>query len=666
MMNRGARLRALAACAALMAAPGVTAQDPNREAALFGALEGVEQMSLSPDGASIAVVAGAPAGPGNMLMVGQVGGAGLKPILRASGSPERLSQCRWSTDTRLVCEFGAVLDRKDALLGYSRVVAVDADGSKVKLLTAPTPERALSDTQYGGAPIDWLGDQAGGKVLMTRAYGEQMTTGNLAASSKVGLAVERVDVTTLKRSPVEQPERDASEYITDGRGVVRVRGLTPATNTGYAGDTVHYQYRNAGSHEWRDLSRYAFMRGSGGDGFEPYAVDPTLDVVYGFDKHQGRRALFRIALDGSLRRELVTAHPEVDVDGLVRIGRDGRVVGVSYAADVRRTEFFDPELKRLRTSLSKALPASPLISFIDASADEKKLLLWAGGDVDPGRYYLYDRETRRLGPLLAVRPQLADVKLAPVRPVTYKAADGAAIPGYLTLPIGGTKGLPAIVLPHGGPGTRDEWGFDWLAQFFAARGYAVLQPNFRGSAGYGDRWFQKNGFQSWRTAVGDVADGGRWLVAEGIADPAKLAAVGWSYGGYASLQSAVIEPSLFKAVVAVAPVTDLEALREQHRRYASFALVDTMIGTGPHVREGSPAQNAARIKAPVLLFHGSLDQNVGIGASRLMASKLRGAGGRVELVEFPGLQHGLIDATARTRMLAQTDAFLRRSMGMTP
>ena len=112
--------------------------------------------------------------------------------------------------------------------------------------------------------------------------------------------------------------------------------------------------------------------------------------------------------------------------------------------------------------------------------------------------------------------------------------------------------LPAVLLPHGGPSARDEWGFDWLAQYLANQGYAVLQPNYRGSAGYGDAWLQRNGFQGWRTSIGDVTDGARWLVAQGIADADRLAIVGWSYGGYAALQAGVTEPGLFKALVAIA------------------------------------------------------------------------------------------------------------------
>jgi dipeptidyl aminopeptidase/acylaminoacyl peptidase len=328
--------------------------------------------------------------------------------------------------------------------------------------------------------------------------------------------------------------------------------------------------------------------------------------------------------------------------------------------------FFDPEIQRLFATLGKALPGSPALRIADASVDESKLLIFAGSDQDPGIYYLFDRKAKQLQTFLDVRTQLEDVKLAGMKPVSYPARDGTMVPGYLTMPPGqeDARGLPAIVLPHGGPGARDEWGFDWLSQYFAARGYAVLQPNFRGSTGYGDAWFSQNGFRSWPTAIGDVLDAGRWLINQGIADPAKLGIVGWSYGGYAALQSAVVEPTLFKAVVAIAPVTDLNALKEQHRTWSDFNLVSNQVGEGPHVREGSPAMNAEKIKVPVLLFHGALDLNVGINQSKEMASRLTAAGGRCELVTWDDLDHHLDDSSARIEMLRKSDGFLRQTFGM--
>src|SRR6185436_15935099 len=239
-----------------------------------------------------------------------------------------------------------------------------------------------------------------------------------------------------------------------------------------------------------------------------------------------------------------------------------------------------------------------LIQFVDSNLDETKLLIQAGSDTDPGRYYVYDKQAKNLAEIMLSRPDLEGMTLAPVKPVTYRAADGTQVPAYLTLPPGsGGKNIPAIVIPHGGPSARDEWGFDWFAQFFAVRGYAVLQPNYRGSSGYGDSWYQRNGFRSWRTAIGDVNDAGRWLVSQGIADPSKLAIVGWSYGGYAALQSNVLDPDLFKAVVAVAPVTDLSLLKEDSSGWSNYRITRDFIGSGPHISEGSPAQNAGKFQA---------------------------------------------------------------------
>jgi dipeptidyl aminopeptidase/acylaminoacyl peptidase len=217
------------------------------------------------------------------------------------------------------------------------------------------------------------------------------------------------------------------------------------------------------------------------------------------------------------------------------------------------------------------------------------------------------------------------------------------------------------MLPHGGPSARDEWGFDWLAQYLAHQGYAVLQPNYRGSEGYGDAWLAQNGFRGWQTSIGDITAGGRWLIAQG-ADADRLGIVGWSYGGYAALQSGVTEPGLFKAIVAIAPVTDLNLLFEEARNFTNFELVRQFVGQGPHVRAGSPLQNVDRITAPVLLFHGTRDINVGVAHAQRMDSALRAAGKRSMLVTFDGLEHDLADSQARTQMLARIGTFLAAEM----
>ncbi len=626
----------------------------------FGAREYIQQISLSPDGDKVAFITPTN-GRGSAVVVVDATTGSTKAILPANGNPDRLTDCHWSTDTRLICNIYMIQDTGERQLGFSRVVAVNADGSDVKLLSARPSDNALAIALNGGELIDW-GVDGSGTVLMSRIFVPEDRTGSIIAEKHPGVGVELIDTVSLKRKTVEQPREGAWDYISDGQGNIRVMGIQSTTGSGYDGNKISYMYRTAGDRGWKPLATLS-VAGGVTTGFVPVAVDPTLDVVYGFDNQNGRAALYSISLDGSLTRKLVFQRNDVDVDQLVRIGRRARVVGVSYATDKRETEFFDPDLRALRTALGKALPGK-LINFVDSSLDESKLLLFAGSDVDPGTYYLFDRKTRKLAEVLPVRPGLANVALATVKAVTYKAADGTDIPAYLTLPAGSDgKNLPAIVMPHGGPGYRDEWGFDWLSQFFAAKGYAVIQPEFRGSTGYGDAWYQKNGFQSWRTSIGDVNDAGRWLVKSGIADPRKLAIVGWSYGGYAALQSSVLDPDLFKAIVAVAPVTDLETLRGEARDFTNFPQVDAFIGHGPWVTEGSPARNVDRIRAPVLLFHGDRDQNVGIGESRLMADKLRDAGKKVEFVEFKGLDHQLDDSDARAQMLEKADAFLHTAMG---
>jgi dipeptidyl aminopeptidase/acylaminoacyl peptidase len=365
-------------------------------------------------------------------------------------------------------------------------------------------------------------------------------------------------------------------------------------------------------------------------------------------------------MDDSLAAELVYANPNVDVDGVVRIGHGATVIGVTFAEEQRRIVWFDQQYAALAQSLSRALPELPIISFVGGSRDGNRLLVFAGSDSDPGRYYVYDRSRRGLEEIMLARPELEGTPLARVRAVSYPAADGVSIPAYLTLPPGQPEGrnLPAVVLPHGGPGARDEWGFDWLAQFLANQGYAVLQPNFRGSAGYGDAWFARNGFQGWATSIGDVTAGARWMASQGIADPRRLAIVGWSYGGYAALQSGATNPDLFRAIVAIAPVTDLRLLTEQSSGFTDYRLTRQFVGTGPHLDQGSPLRNVERITAPVLLFHGTRDVNVDVRHSQQMDRALRSAGKRSELMTFEGLEHDLGDSQARIRMLDRIAAFL--------
>ncbi|MBA2466232.1 MAG: S9 family peptidase [Sphingomonas sp.] len=627
-------------------------------AAAFGARESVEDISLSPDGTKVAYIAPR-GGQGSALYTVDLAGGEPQVAAVVDGNPQRLDRCDWVSNNRLACRIYALV-KAEELTPVTRMVAIDADGKNLKVLTQSDNLQQRYGNLYGGAILD-LAPGPEASVLMDRWFVPEVAEKTRLANDKEGFGVVRIDTRSLSTKIVEDPVPFGAEFLTDGNGNVRIMGVQLPRNTGgYASEKIRYSYRTADSRRWQPFGVYDVLTE---EGVNPYAVDRGLNAVYALKKVNGRLAVYRIALDGTLREELVFSHPQIDVDEVIRIGRSRRPVGVSFATEKRQAIYFDPELKRLAASLSKSVPQLPLINFLDSSADESKLLVHASSDVDPGRYFVFDKAKRQLNEIMLARPQLEGVKLAPVKAVNYRAADGTMIPAYLTMKAGGpAKGLPAIVMPHGGPSARDEWGFDWLAQYYASRGYAVLQPNYRGSSGYGDAWFRQKGFQSWNVAINDVNDAGRWLVSEGIAAPNKLAIVGWSYGGYAALQAAVVDPALFKAAVAIAPVTDLPMLKEESRYWSNHALAAKFIGSGPHLRDGSPALNATRINVPVLLFHGAMDRNVGIAQSRRMEARLRGAGKTVELIVYPRLDPGLQDSQARADMLRRSDQFLRTAM----
>ena len=643
-------------------ATAASAQQAPDPAELYGVRESVEQIDISPSGNQVVFLA-AGTGRSTVVLIADVGSeAPARPIARADGNPDRMRSCRFVTNERLVCRISGMAVVNDLLTPYSRLISLDTDGRNITNLGQSSSYYDARVRQFDGEILDWL-TPADGAVLMARdLVPEEGRLGTRLSRTANGLAVQRIDVRTLRMTTVEPAHAAASGYFTDGRGEVRLME-EPVRRGGADGELstrVDYRYRATGSHDWQ---RFGSFDSATGEGMVPLAVDPELNAAYVLRKLNGRGALYRVKLDGTLASELVYANEHVDVDDVVRASHGARVNGVTFAEQQRRTVYFDPIYAALATSLSRAIPNLPLIDFGDASADGNRILVHAGSDTDAGRYYVYDRTTRQLNEILMVRPALENVAGATVRSVSYPAADGTPIPAYLTLPPGSSgRNLPAVILPHGGPAARDEWGFDWLAQYFAHLGYAVLQPNYRGSAGYGDQWLQQNGFRSWRTSIGDISAGARWLVAQGTADAHRMAIVGWSYGGYAALQAAATEPSLFKAVVAIAPVTDLQELKDDFQNYTTAGNVVEYVGSGPHIGEGSPQRNAAAIAAPVLLFHGDRDLNVNVNHSRRMDAALRSAGKRSEVTIIHGLEHDLADSQVRIAMLQRIGAFLQTEL----
>lgn len=333
--------------------------------------------------------------------------------------------------------------------------------------------------------------------------------------------------------------------------------------------------------------------------------------------------------------------------------------------------FFDPVAAQAWTDASAAF-GDRRPRLVSWSADLQTVLIRTEGPGDAGSYHVVDLEQRSMNTLGQTYPAIPAEQVAPVRSIAYAAADGLEINGYLTTPPGVTdpRGLPLVVLAHGGPAARDRMGFDWWAQALASRGYAVLQANFRGSTGYGGD-FVEAGYGEWgRKMQTDLSDGVRWLAEQGLIDRDKVCIVGASYGGYAALAGPTLDHGVYRCAVSVAGVSDLRRMVEleardgRRRNNESVRYWNRFMGAdGPGDRSldaRSPARLAAGADAPILLIHGRDDTVVPIEQSRLMAQALRTAGKPVEFVELQGEDHWLSRADTRGRMLAETVRFLEQ------
>jgi dipeptidyl aminopeptidase/acylaminoacyl peptidase len=366
------------------------------------------------------------------------------------------------------------------------------------------------------------------------------------------------------------------------------------------------------------------------------------------------------------------SHSPIETDGLV----DGFIhdpttrllVGALISGDKPHQQFFAPAFKARQAALRKALGAEPFIT--SWTADFKRLVVYTEGDGDAGTYWLVDGPSAK--PRAYSYPDIPDADVGSTRVVVYKASDGLEIHGILTLPPGRiAKNLPLVVMPHGGPQYHDRLGFDWLAQAFAGHGYAVFQPNFRGSDGYG-LTFRDAGFGQWgRKMQTDISDGMAELVREGVADPKRACVVGASYGGYAALAGVTIQHGLYRCAVSYAGVSNL------HRMFSGDypAWADQWTAGSRYVLKFmgvqsvddsllfslSPAHLAEHADAPILLIHGEDDSVVPIEQSREMEQRLRQFGKPVELLTIKSEDHWLSRDATRKQMLAAAMAFVEKN-----
>ncbi len=342
-----------------------------------------------------------------------------------------------------------------------------------------------------------------------------------------------------------------------------------------------------------------------------------------------------------------------------------QLIGYTYGASQRQIQMFDAKAQARVSGAMKAFP-DHAVEVVSTSQDFGRLVLFTSGGDDPGSYWLIDIATGKARPLGSEYP-IEGKDVGEVRTIDYKAADGTEIHGVLTLPPGSKgKNLPVVVLPHGGPASRDFAVFDWWAQAFASRGYAVFQPNFRGSTGFG-KAFHDAGYGQWgRKMQTDISDGVAALAKEGVIDPKRACIVGASYGGYAALAGVTVQHGLYRCAVSYAGVADLSAmLAENELNDPSTRYWKTFMGAkspnDPVLKTISPIALKDQADAPILLIHGKDDTVVSPKQSTSMEKALKSAGKPVQLITLEGEDHWLSRAESRTAMLKAAVAFVEKN-----
>src|SRR5882672_2362858 len=347
------------------------------------------------------------------------------------------------------------------------------------------------------------------------------------------------------------------------------------------------------------------------------------------------------------------------------------LIATSYDDERQRIYWKDKTFEADYKLLQKKLPGKE-IGLINGTKDERLFLIVANSDTEPGERYLFDRNTRKLILQYRIREKLNRDYMAPMTAVRYKSSDGLEIPAYLTLPKGvPAKNLPAVVVPHGGPWGRDSWGYNGFAQFLANRGYAVLQPNFRASTGYGKKFLDAGNKQWGDKMQDDVTWGAKYLVAQGIADSKRIGIMGGSYGGYATLAGVTFTPDLYASAVDIVGPSNLVTLLqtippywESIRKLFSVRMGDPATADGKaQLERQSPLNHAGKIKTPLLVIQGANDPRVNKREADQIVIALRDRNYPVEYLVAPDEGHGSARPINNMAMFATTEKFLAKYLG---
>lgn len=636
----------------------------------FGSLPAVQSISISPSGKYFAIVQNMPGQSAvktfDALTLQQIGGI-------AAGKQQRIGGVAWHSDDRLIVTVVEVVKIAeyitDELKGTNlcRMMSIPRDGKNpVQILP-----KGMMKGQYLSCDLVALHGPTPNSILIQDGVvgGSGL---NSKSQIKIDQRVHSVDVVTgVAEVLPEVGNRNTTSWGADPKGNVRLRfdrlGGDIAMFARLDGSKDWVEFHRQPAYEFESMptstaSKVGVIFPSG------FADDPNKLLVVYWPGDKQALGLF------DLRTKQITqlfADPKYDVDGPIR--RAKRLVGAFVSRAMPEQVFFDEEWRKLQAHIVSNYPGHR-VQITSSSEDRNKHALFVEGPKWPGGAFLVlDVKASEATLVSAAYPNVDLASTGEQKYITYAARDGMNIDAYLTVPRGSGKNLAAIVLPHGGPAARDDGGFDWLSQFFASRGYAVLQPQYRGSTGFGTN-FARAGEREWGLKMqNDVSDGVKYLVSSGIADPSKICIMGWSYGGYAAMAGATLTPELYRCAIAGAGVSDLIEMqlwtqkfnfeqndsREGAPRYWRHHIGDTNADRAK-LLAASPAKQAQKVRAPMLLIHGELDNVVPIQQSELMANALKAAGKPYEFVRLADENHNMSFASTRIKTLKAMDEFLAK------
>lgn len=606
-------------------------------------LPAISRPRLSPDGEHIAVLV--PIGGRHRLAIQRWGDTDQAPLILESLPATYIKQFLWLNAERLLVRQDFLTRRYGGSHIETRFIAINKDGSRMKVL-----HRDFIQV-YGSRKIrDYLVDvlpEDPKHILLAE------TTGKSSYPSVI-----QIDVDDGSRKTVVRSRRKIDDWLTDQDGVVRL-GVSHRS----LGKRIYW--RRGEGKKWRQAAKFSSGKGQI---FSPLAFGPGAERIYVLSNHESdRQAAYEFDLKtGSFGRRLFS-HPRVDAAGVILSVDETKPLGVLYIVDRPQVHYLDPDFEAEMARVKASTPGA-MSNFASRSLDGRRAIIFSDDTTRAGEYFLWDRERNTLKPLGKRYPALEGAKLAVMEPISYKARDGLDIPGYLTLPVDvKPELLPLVVVPHGGPISRKSQTFDYWAQFLASRGYAVLQPNIRGSSGFG-RAHLAAGYRQWGLAMqDDITDGVQWLIDRGLVDRDRICIVGASFGGYAALMGAVRTPDLYKCVVSVAGLSDLPLGISYGQNYMYSAVHSMTRGKtwvdGRRLAMTSPARRVKAFKTPVMLVHGDQDKIVPVIHSQLMARGLERAGKPFELLILKDGDHHLSLGKNRLIFLQKLEAFLARHLG---